>query len=109
VGGTQIAEQVGQAGIVAVLMGTMTGVAGGVVRDVLSAEVPLLLRGGRLYASAAIVGTALYLALEHAGLERAAAALTGMGTIAALRLAAIFWGISLPVVRLPEHGGPAAS
>jgi uncharacterized membrane protein YeiH len=108
IGGTQIAEQVGQSGIVAVLMGTMTGVAGGIVRDVLSAEVPLLLRGGRLYATAAIIGAALYLALEHAGLERATAALVGMGTIVALRLAAIFWGISLPIVQLPGDDGTAA-
>jgi uncharacterized membrane protein YeiH len=105
IGGTQIAEQAGQDGIVAVLMGTITGVAGGVFRDVLSAEVPLLLRPGRLYATAAIVGAALYLGLEHAGVVRPVAALAGMAVIAALRLAAILWGIRLPVPVLPDDDG----
>jgi uncharacterized membrane protein YeiH len=101
IGGTEIAEDAGQSGIVAVLMGTMTGAAGGVVRDVLCAEVPLLLRSGQLYASAAIAGTALYLGLEGAGVARPTAALTGMAAIVALRLTAIFWGLSLPIVRVP--------
>ncbi len=102
ISGTEVAEQAGRSGIVAVLMGTMTGVAGGVVRDVLSAEVPLLLRSGQLYASAAIVGTAAYLALEAAGVAREGAAIAGMATVTALRLAAIFWGLRLPTLDLPE-------
>jgi uncharacterized membrane protein YeiH len=103
IGGTEIAEAAGQTGIVAVLMGTMTGVAGGVVRDVLCAEVPVLLRSGQLYASAAIAGTTLYLALEGAGVARHVAALAGMASIVALRLAAIFWGLRLPILRLSER------
>jgi uncharacterized membrane protein YeiH len=106
IGGTEIAEEAGQSGIVAVLMGTMTGVAGGVVRDVLCAEVPLLLRSGQLYASAAIVGTTLYLCLESAGAARQAAGLAGMAAIVALRLAAIFRGLRLPILRLSERDDP---
>jgi uncharacterized membrane protein YeiH len=105
IGGTEIAEDAGQSGVVAVLMGTMTGAAGGVVRDVLCAEVPLLLRSGQLYASAAIAGTTLYLGLEGAGLPRRDAALAGMAAIAGLRLAAIFWGFRLPIVRVPDRSG----
>jgi uncharacterized membrane protein YeiH len=103
IGGTGIAEDAGRTGIVAVLMGTMTGAAGGVVRDVLCAEVPVLLRSGQLYASAAIGGTTLYLALESASVPRQAAALAGMAAIVALRLAAIFWGLRLPILRLSER------
>jgi uncharacterized membrane protein YeiH len=103
IGGTEIAQDAGQSGIVAVLMGTMTGAAGGVVRDVLCAEVPLLLRSGQLYASAAIAGTALYLGLEGAGFARSTASVVGMAAVVALRLAAIFWGLSLPIVRVPTH------
>jgi uncharacterized membrane protein YeiH len=106
IGGTQVAEQAGQSGIVAALMGTLTGVAGGILRDVLSAEVPLLLRPGRLYATAAIAGAGLYLGLESAGVTRTASALVGMGAIATLRLAAIVWGIRLPAPVLPDHEGP---
>ena len=101
--GAQIAEREGAHAVVVVLMGTMTGVAGGVLRDVLSAEVPLILREGRLYATAAIAGTVLYQLLEAAGVPRLAAALTGMAAIAALRLAAIFHGLKLPVP--PIRGG----
>ncbi len=104
IGGTEIAEDAGQSGLVAVLMGTMTGAAGGVVRDVLCAEVPLLLRSGQLYASAAIAGTALYLGLEGAGFARPTAAVVGMAVIVTLRLAAIFWGLRLPIISLSDAG-----
>ena len=102
IGGAQIAEREGVGPIVVVLMGTITGVAGGVIRDVLSAEVPLILRSGQLYASAAIAGAILYLLLEAAGVERQAAALTGMAAIAAVRMAAILWGLKLPVPPIRE-------
>ena len=52
----------------------MTGVGGGVIRDVLSAEVPFVLRRGNLYASTVIVGLAAYLGLEAAGIARQTAA-----------------------------------
>lgn len=95
--GAQIAEREAVGPLVVVVMGTLTGVAGGVIRDVLSAEVPLILRKGELYASAAIAGATLYLALAAAGVARPAAGLAGMATIAGLRFAAILWGLSLPV------------
>jgi uncharacterized membrane protein YeiH len=102
VGGAQIAEREGVGGIVLILMGTMTGVAGGVVRDVLSAEVPLILKKGQLYASAAVAGATLYFVLRTMGVPPQVAGPVGMATIAGLRLAAIFWGLHLPVVPLRE-------
>lgn len=56
IGGVQIAQQAGLRGLLAVLMGVITGVAGGLIRDVLCAEIPLILRRGRRYATSAIVG-----------------------------------------------------
>lgn len=103
IGGVQVAEQAGQAPAIALLMGTITGVAGGVVRDVLTAEIPLIMRPGRLYATTAIVGAGVYLALVAGGFTRDGAALAGMGTTAVIRFAAIIWGLELPTVRLPEH------
>jgi uncharacterized membrane protein YeiH len=102
IAGVQLAEQAGHPDLIALLMGTITGVAGGVFRDVLTAEIPLVMRPGRLYATAAIVGAAGYLLLEGVGVPPGAAALAGMGVIAALRLAAILWRLELPVVELPE-------
>ena len=101
--GAQIAELQGVGGIVLVLMGTITGVAGGVIRDVLSAEVPLILKKGELYASAAVAGATLYLVLSAAGVGPQIAGPAGMATIAGLRLAAIFWGLHLPVVPMREE------
>lgn len=110
VGGAQVAEAVGHGGIVVVLMGTMTGVAGGVLRDVLVNDIPMILRRGDLYASAAIAGTSAYLLLKAGGLAETPAALTGMGLIVALRLAAILWGLHLPVFHFREEevGSPPA-
>lgn len=102
VGGVQIAEQSGVSGLLALLMGVITGVVGGVARDVLLAEIPMILRRGQLYASAAIVGAALYLLLERAGTPRDAAALGGMATIALVRFAAILWRLELPVLTLED-------
>jgi uncharacterized membrane protein YeiH len=99
--GAQIAEGTGHYGVVAAIMGTLTGVAGGVLRDVLTAEIPMILRPGRLYATASIVGVTVYLLMEHV-IDRTAAALLGMACITTLRIAGIIWEIKLPAYRLPE-------
>ena len=99
VSGARIAEARGLAGIVIVLMGTLTGVAGGALRDVLCAEIPMILRKGQLYATASIAGAAVYLLLQ-ASIDRNAAALAAMACIAGLRLAAIVWDLTLPVFSL---------
>jgi uncharacterized membrane protein YeiH len=101
ISGAQIAENLGHDGIVVVIMGASTGVAGGLLRDVLCAEIPLILRRGRMYASAAIAGVVAYLLLQTL-LDRTLATLLGMLTIAGLRLAAIAWDITLPVFSLPK-------
>ena len=61
--GAQIAERSHVPAVSCVLLGTITGSAGGAVRDVLSAEIPLVLRRGNLYASASILGIVVYLML----------------------------------------------
>lgn len=102
VSGAQIAEARGLAGVVVVLMGALTGVAGGALRDVLCAEIPMILRKGQLYATASIAGAAIYLLLQ-ASIDRTAAALVAMACIAGLRLAAIVWDLTLPVFSLARH------
>ena len=99
--GAQVAEAAQCPAIIVVLMGTMTGVAGGVLRDVITAQVPLILRRD-IYATAAIVGVALYLLLQAFGLQRSAAFGAGMAVVIALRLLAIHWGLQLPIFRMPE-------
>ena len=98
--GAQVAEAAQCPSIIVVLMGTMTGVAGGVLRDVITVQVPLILRRD-LYATAAIVGVAIYLLLEAFGVQRSRAFGAGVVVVVALRLLAIRWGLQLPMFRMP--------
>lgn len=103
ISGAQVAEEQHLPGIIVVVMGTITGTAGGLLRDILNAEVPLLLRRPDLYATAAIAGATVYLLLQAAGVERVHAALVGMAVVAGLRMAAILWGLRLPIVLVPNE------
>lgn len=103
ISGARIAESAGYGGIVAVILGTMTGVAGGVFRDMLLAEIPLLLRDGEIYATAALIGIIVYLLLQAAGFDRLTAGHAGMAAIVAIRFTAIFFGLRMPALRLGEH------
>lgn len=96
IAGAQVAEALGHVGLVVVLMGTITGAAGGVVRDVLTAEIPHVMRKGSLYASTAILGIVVYLLLEEAGVARDIASVAGMVVVAGTRLGALAWGWHLP-------------
>lgn len=97
----------------------ITGVFGGVLRDVLCAEIPMILRKGNIYATAAIAGTlartsagtsartsartSVYVVLPDAGLARIWSAAAGMLAVAGLRLAAIIWNLSLPVFSIQRR------
>src|SRR5262249_50358761 len=98
--GAQVAESSQCTPIIVVLMGTMTGVAGGILRDVITAQAPLILRQD-IYATAAILGVILYLLLQTFGVPRSGAFGAGMVAVVALRLLAIRWGLQLPIFRLP--------
>lgn len=100
--GTQIGENAGLSPVIAVLMGTITGVAGGVMRDVLSAEIPFILRKD-LYATAAIAGASLYFILKFTGLNDSVAFCGGMAVVFGIRSLAIVWRISLPLLHLPHY------
>ena len=79
----------------AVLMGVMTGTAGGVIRDILAIQVPLVLRR-EIYASACVAGGVLLVVLEHIGTGRPIAALLAASTVIVVRLMAIRYDWGLP-------------
>ena len=79
----------------AVLMGVMTGTAGGVVRDILANQVPLILRR-EIYASACVAGGALLVVLLQIGAGRPVAALLAASTVIIVRLLAIHYNWALP-------------
>ena len=79
-------------------MGVMTGTAGGMVRDILSAEVPLILRR-EIYATAALCGSFIYVVLASFGLAAQQCLIASVAVTLLIRLAAIRWGLSLPVLQ----------
>ena len=79
----------------AILMGVMTGTAGGVIRDLFANQVPLIFRR-EIYASACVAGGLLLVALETVGTVRPVAALLSAGTVISVRLLAIHYNWALP-------------
>ncbi|MDR5901832.1 trimeric intracellular cation channel family protein [Halomonas icarae] len=111
--GAHKALQMGTSGLVAVLMGMMTGVAGGMVRDVLARRVPMVLRE-EIYATAAIAGGTAYVSLDAFGAPGPLAIALSLLTTLGIRLAAIYWRLALPtfawveIPRTPEPSPPVA-
>ena len=101
--GARVAEDAGMPLVASVLLGAVTGVAGGVIRDVLLAQVPHIFRPGSLYATAAIAGASVFLVLERVGVERPIPTLSGIGCAAALRVASIALGLELPTFEVDEQ------
>jgi len=96
--GTQKALTFGAEPVIAILMGVVTGTFGGMIRDVLCGEVPLVLRR-EIYALAAVAGSAVYWGCVTMGLEGAPALALGLVATLAVRGPAIVFGWSLPVYR----------
>lgn len=86
---------------IAIVMGVITGVVGGIIRDVLSAEIPLILRR-EIYASASLCGAALLALLSYLQLPRPFTVSAAVLTTLAIRLAALHWNLALPLFRLKE-------
>lgn len=102
IAGARIAQSLGHDGVIAVVMGVITGSFGGLLRDVLCNDVPMIFRQGQFYATAIILGCSLYIVLAACGLERDLAAGLGMLAIFGIRVAAIIWNLRLPIFRLPD-------
>lgn len=104
ISGTQIADGLGFSPVVSVLMGCITGVAGGVIRDILSMEIPLLLRDREVYATASILGAIVYLVFYKFGLvDKTISAECGILTVAIIRFVAISWRLRVPTFNPPEY------
>jgi uncharacterized membrane protein YeiH len=86
--------------VAAVLLGMLTGIGGGMLRDVLVAEIPTVLRA-ELYAVAALAGAAVVVGGELLRLPSTPLASAGAVLCFGLRLLAIRRGWGLPVARVP--------
>jgi len=96
--GTSIALELNTPWLIASLMGVITGVFGGVIRDILCNEIPLIFRTD-IYATASLSGSILLIALNHFSINHNLALLISMACIVVVRLAAIHWHIQLPRLR----------
>jgi len=86
---------------IAIVMGMATGVVGGIVRDVLSGEIPLIFRR-EIYASASLCGAALLALLTHLQLPSPLTVSASVLTTLAIRSAALHWDLALPLFRLED-------
>lgn len=85
----------------AIILGAITGVGGGMVRDLLLRQVPNVLRTD-LYAVPALLGATVLVISHEAGARSALFPLLAAGVCIAIRLAGVHYGIGLPVAR-PER------
>jgi uncharacterized membrane protein YeiH len=98
VAGTQKALGYGLNPVTASLLGMLTGIGGGMLRDVLVAEIPNVLRAD-LYAVAALAGAVVVVIGHLLAAEPTGAAIMGAAICFCLRLFAIRRGWQLPVAR----------
>jgi uncharacterized membrane protein YeiH len=107
VAGTQKALAFGLSPVMAALLGMLTGIGGGVARDVLLAEIPVVLRSD-LYAIAALAGAATVVVGHLLNLPVMLTTLGGGFVCFGLRMLAIRRGWHLPVAEEEANGSPPA-
>lgn len=101
--GTEKALMFGASDVAAVLLGIVTGVAGGVLRDVLRSEIPWVFRAEvHLYATTVFFGALLFVVLHRWYADVESARYISMGMILLLRLIAMRFGLHLPAFRMRE-------
>lgn len=103
--GVGVALQAGVGPVVTVMMGVMTGTFGGLMRDVVGNEVPLVLKQGELYITATLGGAVAALALLALGLPYPLALFGCAAVVLALRAGSMALGWRLPVYKArPPRG-----
>ncbi len=100
IAGTEKALALGTPAIVAILLGIVTGVAGGILRDVLRSEIPWVFKPEvNLYATAVFVGALVFVLLRKFLLPSESHRYIAMMVILVLRLAAMRWSLKLPTYK----------
>ena len=88
----------GAPALVAIAMGAVTGIVGGIIRDTLG-HVPSVLLGHEVYVTASVLGACTYVGLSDLGVGRLAAMIAGFLVTFTVRGLAIKFGWSVPVFR----------
>ena len=79
----------------AIVLGAITGVGGGVLRDILIREIPVIFRTG-LYAIPALVGSAIVVGAAKANSHNLAFPLVGAAVCFVIRFAGVYFDLSIP-------------
>ena len=93
--GTEKALSLGVNPMIAAIMGMFSAVMGGVIRDVLTNEIPIIFKK-EIYATACLSGAILYLSLDHFGCERNVNFLVSALLVIVIRIIAVKKNLSLP-------------
>jgi uncharacterized membrane protein YeiH len=99
--GTSKALAVGLGPVPACLLGVLTGVGGGALRDVLLREIPLVLSDGELYASTALAGAIVVVTAQELDVFGPAVAVGAAGLVFGLRMLAVRRHWAAPTPRTP--------
>lgn len=97
--GAGVAIEGGFGPVIVVIMGVVTGTFGGLMRDVVGNEVPLVLKQGELYLTAAFGGAAGAVTGLWMGLGQGQALILGAALVWVLRAGSLIWGWRLPIYR----------
>lgn len=97
--GFKVALSQGLVPLIAILMGVCTAIVGGMIRDIICNEIPLVLQK-EIYITASIFGSCVYLILEYFGLSSTINDFIMLGVIFSTRLLAIYFDWHLPSIRL---------
>jgi uncharacterized membrane protein YeiH len=101
--GCERAATINSSPIIVMIMGMLSGVAGGAIRDILCDEIPLVLRS-EIYATAALAGGAAFCALTALKLPQPLVLGLAACIVIVLRLGAIRLQVSLPVAKQRSDG-----
>jgi uncharacterized membrane protein YeiH len=84
--------------LVAILLGVITAVGGGVMRDVIVGERPAIFQGGPLYATAALAGASLFVLLRYSNVPLDLAVILGASLTIVIRVLSVRYKWYLPTI-----------
>ena len=99
--GTQKVLDYGMPASIAIISGMLTGICGGMVRDILCNDIPLVLRK-ELYATIALAGAVLFITLGYFNIPHNINVMLTLISIFIVRLAAIFLHLKIPIFDYSE-------
>jgi uncharacterized membrane protein YeiH len=94
--GASQAQEAGMPLFVCVMMGVITGIFGGILRDVICNEIPMVFRRGQLYATCAFLGCWCYLLLDLMNVPEVLSLTASILLTVAIRIAAVRFNLRLP-------------